>query len=87
MIRIEQVSKTFRTRRGDDVQALEDIDLSIAENEFVSLVGPSGCGKSTLLKLVAGLVPVTDGTIRIRGKELRGPFPDVGFVFQSALRR
>ena len=69
MIRIEQLSKTSRTRRGDDVQALEDIDLSIGENEFDTLVGPSGCGTSSVLTLVTG------GTIRRRGKELWGPFP------------
>ena len=85
MIRIEHVSKTYRTRSGDVVDALVDIELEIRENEFVSLVGPSGCGKSTLLKLVAGLVPASDGTIAIRGQELREPYPDVGFVFQSAL--
>src|SRR5207245_1667775 len=47
--------------------------------------GPSGCGKSTLLKLVAGLVTPTRGVVRIRGAEVREPFPDVGIVFQSAV--
>jgi len=76
------VEKTYRTRRGDLVHAVEGITLDIAENEFVTLVGPSGCGKSTLLKLVAGLTPVSAGTVRVRDTVVREPFPDVGIVFQ-----
>ena len=48
MIRLDHVEKTYRTRRGDLVHALDDITLEVGENEFVTLVGPSGCGKSTL---------------------------------------
>jgi len=82
LIRLQGVEKTYRTRRGDLVRAVEDVTLDIAENEFVTLVGPSGCGKSTLLKLVAGLTPVTGGTIHVRDTVVRDPFPDVGIVFQ-----
>jgi len=83
VIRLDHVEKTYRTRRGDLVRAVEDITLEVGENEFVTLVGASGCGKSTLLKLVAGLTPATHGTIHIRGAAVREPFPDVGFVFQQ----
>ena len=83
MIRLDHVEKTYRTRRGDLVHALDDITLEVGEGEFVAVVGPSGCGKSTLLKLVSGLVPATQGTIHIRGQAVREPFPDVGFVFQQ----
>ena len=83
MIRLDGVGKTYRTRRGDIVRAVEDITLHVAENEFVTLVGPSGCGKSTLLRLVAGLTPATRGAIRVRDTAVREPFPDVGFVFQQ----
>jgi NitT/TauT family transport system ATP-binding protein len=83
VIRLDGVEKTYRTRRGDVVRAVEDITLHVAENEFVTLVGPSGCGKSTLLKLVAGLTPATRGAIRVRDTAVREPFPDVGFVFQQ----
>ena len=83
MIRLDRVAKTYRTRRGDPVEALAETSLTVEENEFVTLVGPSGCGKSTLLKLVAGLVPPTRGTIRVREQEVSAPFPDVGFVFQQ----
>ena len=71
MIRLDGVEKTYRTRRGDLVRAVEDVTLEVAENEFVTLVGPSGCGKSTLLKLVAGLTPVTRGTVRVRDTVVR----------------
>lgn len=83
MIRLERVSKTFRTQRGDLVHALADIDLEVRANEFVTLVGPSGCGKSTLLKLVAGLIRPTSGTVRLHDQVVREPSPDVGFVFQQ----
>jgi NitT/TauT family transport system ATP-binding protein len=82
VIRLDGVEKTYRTRRGDLVRAVEDISLDVGENEFVTLVGPSGCGKSTLLKLVAGLTPVSRGSVRVRDTLVREPFPDVGFVFQ-----
>jgi NitT/TauT family transport system ATP-binding protein len=85
VIELASVSKTFRSRQGEVVRAVEDVSLGIREKEFVSLVGPSGCGKSTLLKLVAGLTPPTRGAVRIGGQEVREPFPDVGIVFQSAV--
>jgi NitT/TauT family transport system ATP-binding protein len=83
VIRLDHVEKTYQTRRGDLVHAVEDITLSVGPNEFVTLVGPSGCGKSTLLKLVAGLVPTTRGQIHVRDQLVSEPFPDVGFVFQQ----
>ena len=83
MIRLDHVDKTYRTRRGDLVHALDDISLAVGENEFVTLVGPSGCGKSTLLKLVAGLTLPTRGAIRVRERAVSEPFADVGFVFQQ----
>src|SRR5919108_3364649 len=85
MIEIRGIGKAYRSRHGDVVQALTDVSLEVRDKEFVSLVGPSGCGKSTLLKLVAGLVPPTRGEIVIQGQPVREPFPDVGFVFQSAV--
>jgi NitT/TauT family transport system ATP-binding protein len=83
VIRLDGVAKAYRTQRGDLVHAVEDLTLEVGENEFVTLVGPSGCGKSTLLKLVAGLTPVSRGTVRVRETVVREPFADVGFVFQQ----
>jgi NitT/TauT family transport system ATP-binding protein len=63
--------------------ALEDIDFSVADGEFVSIVGPSGCGKSTLLKILAGLLPASQGEAELRGSPIDGPRRDIGVVFQS----
>lgn len=82
LIEIRGLSKTYRTRDGD-VPSLRPIDLDIHDGEFVAVVGPSGCGKSTLLKLVAGLIPATEGEIVIEGKRVSEPPDDVGIVFQS----
>ena len=65
------------------VDACADIDLDIAQSEFVAIVGPSGCGKTTILKMVAGLTPYTAGTIAIGGKRVDKPQTDVGIVFQD----
>ncbi len=83
MIEFADVSKTYSTKRGETVHALDSINLHVRENEFITLVGPSGCGKSTLLKLVSGLVPPSSGEVRVRGQKVEEPFPDVGFVFQQ----
>ncbi len=77
-IRADRLTKTFETGA-----AVKELSFEVAENEFVTLVGPSGCGKSTTLRMVAGLVPPTDGKVYIRGKEVGGPISDVGMVFQS----
>jgi NitT/TauT family transport system ATP-binding protein len=85
MIELVAVSKTFRSRRGDLVHALQEVTLRVEPREFVAIVGPSGCGKSTLLRLVGGLTLPSRGVVRVRGAEVREPFPDAGFVFQSAV--
>jgi NitT/TauT family transport system ATP-binding protein len=84
VIGIEGVSLVYRSRKVE-VHALDRVSLGAADREFVALLGPSGCGKSTLLKLVAGLIPPTDGTIRVNGAPISGPTPSIGIVFQSPL--
>ncbi|WP_374651224.1 ABC transporter ATP-binding protein [Dongia sp.] len=79
---ISGLGKTFRGDRGD-VAALGGVDLTIGENEFVSLVGTSGCGKSTLLSIVAGLENHDSGTVALSGRSITGPGLDRGVVFQS----
>jgi NitT/TauT family transport system ATP-binding protein len=70
---------------ADMVRAVEAIDLSIAHNEFVSLLGPSGCGKSTLMLMVAGLLVPSTGAIRLQGRPVDGPRRTNGIVFQNAV--
>jgi nitrate/nitrite transport system ATP-binding protein len=81
-LQIESVGMRFDTKKGEFV-ALTGIDLAIQKGEFVSLIGHSGCGKSTLLNLVAGLLQPTDGGIILAGREIDGPGPDRGVVFQN----
>ena len=67
---------------GGSVLALEHIDLTLAEGEFVSIVGPSGCGKSTLLKLISGLEPAGAGEVLVRGRPVVETPAGIGFMFQ-----
>jgi nitrate/nitrite transport system ATP-binding protein len=76
------VGMSFPTPRGPFV-ALRDINLDIQRGEFVTLIGHSGCGKSTLLNLVAGLTTPSSGLMLLEERELRGPGPDRGVVFQN----
>ncbi|MGI9382496.1 MAG: ABC transporter ATP-binding protein [Methyloligellaceae bacterium] len=85
IISARDIRKTYQSKKGEDVVALEDINIDIAENEFVTLVGPSGCGKSTFLKMVAALVDPTAGALELKGSRLVSPSRDVGIVFQDAV--
>jgi NitT/TauT family transport system ATP-binding protein len=78
------VCKTYETQDGDLVEALAEIDLTVARGEFLTIVGPSGCGKSTLLKILGGLIPRSAGELLLGGRPIEGPRRDVGVVFQSA---
>jgi len=82
MLQIADVGMSFATKRGPFV-ALRDITLEVQRGEFVSLIGHSGCGKSTLLNLVAGLTRPTQGVLLLDDRELDGPGPDRGVVFQN----
>ncbi|MFC5826311.1 ABC transporter ATP-binding protein [Nonomuraea insulae] len=81
MIRLRGVSQVFGGRRGA-VEALREVDLDVADGEFVAVVGRSGCGKSTLLRLVAGLLTATSGELRVGGDPVVRPRRDVAMVFQ-----
>lgn len=81
-VELSNLTKTYPTPRGVAV-IVRDFNLNIAKGEFVCLIGHSGCGKSTVLSMLAGLNPVTSGGIILAGRELTGPGPDRGVVFQS----
>jgi len=66
-----------------EIEALRDVNFSIADGEFVSIVGASGCGKTTLLRLLDGLIPPTTGTIFLDGKVMHGPGFGRALVFQQ----
>jgi NitT/TauT family transport system ATP-binding protein len=82
LLEIMGVSKQFFAE-GKEMQILQDINLSIKENEFICFIGPSGCGKTTLLRIVAGLEDPTVGTITLDGELIKGPSPERGMVFQE----
>jgi NitT/TauT family transport system ATP-binding protein len=84
-IELGGISKSFVARDGSTTLAVERVDFKIGASEFVSLLGPSGCGKSTLLSIIAGLIEPSSGEIRIDGHPIRGPYTNVGIVFQSDL--
>ncbi len=83
LLTIEHVSKSFRVRKSEPLLALNDINLTLADGEFMALLGASGCGKSTLLRIVGGLDEPSQGSIRLDGHELIGPGRDRGMVFQQ----
>lgn len=84
-LEFKDVSKSFVRSDSEFITtALEDINFSIRENEFVSIVGPSGCGKSTILRLIAGLIVPTTGNIYLDGEEITGPSSRRGMVFQKS---
>jgi NitT/TauT family transport system ATP-binding protein len=81
---VKDVTKRFvESRTGAVVTAIEDINLSIDEGQFVCLVGPSGCGKSTMLNILAGLENPTSGTVILNGNPVVGTGPDRIMVFQE----
>jgi nitrate/nitrite transport system ATP-binding protein len=81
-LELSKLTKIYPTPKGPAV-IVQNFDLRIRKGEFVCLVGHSGCGKSTVLSMVAGLNDLTGGGIILAGKELVGPGPDRGVVFQS----
>ncbi|GAB2531119.1 ABC transporter ATP-binding protein [Paramicrobacterium agarici] len=81
-ISVQDVRKTFQLKNEEFV-ALEKVNLDIGDNEFVTVVGPSGCGKSTLMNILAGLETATSGRAIVDGKDVSGPGPERGVIFQQ----
>lgn len=82
-LEIENLVKAYPKPQGGHAIVLDHINLTLGEQEFVTIVGHSGCGKSTLLRLVAGLEPITQGSIRLGGQPIRKPGSDRMMVFQQ----
>jgi multiple sugar transport system ATP-binding protein len=85
-VRLQHVSKIYRGEKGGDVAAVQDVNLEVADREFVVLVGPSGCGKSTTLRMIAGLEEISQGDIYIDNRRVNDVAPkdrDIAMVFQN----
>lgn len=81
-LELSKLTKVYPTPKGPAV-IVQDFDLKVRNGEFITLIGHSGCGKSTVLSMVAGLNSISSGGIILAGKEVTGPGPDRGVVFQS----
>jgi nitrate/nitrite transport system ATP-binding protein len=82
-LEVSNLYKSYPKNDGDESIVLDNVNLAIGENEFISVIGHSGCGKSTLLKIVAGLEKSTSGLITLDGKEIRKPGAERMMVFQN----
>src|SRR3979490_2935133 len=83
LVTVEGVTQYSRKGGGGEIQVLQDVSLSLKENEIVALLGRSGCGKSTLLRIIAGLMPPTSGMETIGNARVNGPASQVSMVFQT----
>jgi NitT/TauT family transport system ATP-binding protein len=83
-VRLRNVTKLYRSRR-ESVAAVSNITLDIGTGEFVSLIGPHGSGKSTLMSMVAGLIPVSQGTVSIAGRTVKKAQTEIGTVFSDPI--
>lgn len=81
-LKIEKVEISFDTSKGKFI-AVKDINLDIEKGEIVSIIGHSGCGKSTILNAIGGMLFPAKGSVTLNGKEIAGPGPDRGIVFQN----
>ena len=83
ILEVENLSKSYRQLGGESTLAIGNVTCRVEAGEFVSFVGPSGCGKTTLLMTIAGLIEPTSGRVIVKGKEVKGPPPNLVLVFQE----
>ena len=81
---VYELTGVGKTYARNAVRALEGISLTLSRGSFSSVIGSSGCGKSTLLKIMAGLIPPSQGRVVLAGKPVTGPRRDIGMMFQQA---
>ena len=82
-ITLRNATKAFATREGGSYTAIRDVDLTVRQGEFVTVVGPTGCGKSTTLSLISGLQPPTAGDVAVNGYPVSGIPEGLGYMFQT----
>lgn len=82
-MQVSGATKFYQTRSGP-VHALDNVSIDVREGEFLCIIGPSGCGKTTLLWSMAGLHPLTGGTVTINGETITRPHPQIAMIFQDA---
>ena len=82
-IKIEKLDFSYSDKQDNEVNVIDDLNLSVYDQEFLTIVGASGCGKSTLLNIIAGLLPPDKGRIELNGEKITGPGPDRTMVFQD----
>lgn len=80
---LKRVSKEFNTVEGERILAIQEINLEVADGEFVSIIGPSGCGKTTLLRIIAGLETPSGGEVVFDGGSQIEGEPNIGLIFQE----
>src|SRR5450631_175487 len=83
LVRVDTIRHFYRTASATDALVLDDVSLNLADNEIVALLGRSGCGKSSLLRIIAGLMPASEGKVTIGGRDVAGPAQEVAMVFQT----
>ncbi|MGB2272864.1 MAG: ABC transporter ATP-binding protein, partial [Flavicella sp.] len=82
MLDLVDLKKVYPSPKGD-YTVLENLNLQVKKEEFITIIGHSGCGKTTMLSMIAGLNEITDGKISVLGSSIKGPGPDRGVIFQA----
>ena len=82
-LEISHISKSFQKKKAPEHVVLQDVNFTVEDGQFVSLLGPSGCGKTTLLSMIGGFQEPTAGEILVDGKAIHGPSSERGYVFQN----
>src|SRR5256712_11787358 len=77
-----RITVTGACKSYGSLQVFRDVNLRVGHREILALVGPSGCGKTTLLRCLDGLIPMTEGEVRVDGQRVTGPLPKAAMVFQ-----
>ena len=80
---LQNVKKVFGMEGTGDLMAVKDVSFSFSGGQVISLLGPSGCGKTTVLKMIGGLIDATSGTITVANSLVKGPYENIGMVFQT----